>query len=439
MYDLALLHGNVFLNMQFQKTNIYIKDGVIALIDEEVFDATEQYDCEGKHVIPGIIDPHTHMELDLGHITSKDDFFTGTKAAAFGGVTTIIDFLDPVNNVKDLEESFIKRSNQAKKSVIDYKFHACLKNPQNEVENIVNALPLFGLDTVKIFTTYSDSDRRTYDEEIKQLLTLSKDHNFMVTAHIENDELISNNSKDSYQKLVENRSTFSEISEALKLASFVKKTGGYLYMVHLSSGETLDQLKLRYRDILNTHFMIESCPHYFLWNKQEVLSDEGYKYTMAPPLRSELERKKLQSLFKHVMTIGTDHCPFNLEDKNQKLLKDMPLGIGGIEESFRVMYTMFGDKAIPKMTENVAKVHKLYPQKGVIAVGSDADFCIFELSNARIDSFHSVADYSAYEGIHVNTEIISTISRGNFVVKEKQFITHQGTRLNKVGDHLEYN
>lgn len=439
MYDLSLINGQVYKEDKFINANIYITDGKIAKISTNYFDSRETYDCSKKKIFPGIIDPHTHMELDLGFTTSKDDFFTGSKAAAFGGVTTIIDFLDPVNNVAALKNTFKKRHKQAQKSCIDYKFHACLKHPKNEVDNIVFELENYGLDTVKIFTTYSDSLRRTYDEEIIELLKLTKKHNFILTVHIENDEMIKQNDDDNYQKLTENRPSESETSEALKLAKYVRTYNGKLYMVHLSSGETLKQLKKEYSDILNKDFVIESCPHYFLWNKDIVKSDIGNHFTMAPPLRSEKERKLLFNMIKDVHIIGTDHCPFNFNEKDKELLKNIPLGIGGVEESFRIMYSLFGEEIIPKMTSNVAKTHNLYPQKGIIEEGSDADLFIYDETPSIIDSFHGGADYSLYKGIEVNGQIISTISNGKFVVKDQKFIKQTGKLLNKVGDEYEGN
>ncbi len=437
MYDLGIINGKAYIEDKFIKTNIYIKDGLIKEITDKLLDSKELYDCNNDLVIPGIIDPHTHFDLDLGFTKSKDNFFSGTLAAAFGGVTTIIDFLDPVNNEKDLAAAFKKRKAQAKESVIDYKFHACLKNPKNNIPNLIKEFKKHGLNTIKVFTTYSDSGRRTYDEEIKELLLHSNINNYTVTVHIENDDLIITNDYDSYRKLPDNRPTTSEMTEALKLARLVKETKGKLYMVHLSSGETLEALKNQYPDILNKNFFIESCPHYFTFTKDNLNEENGFLFTMAPPLRSKKEKQLLIKNINHVYTIGTDHCVFNSNEKDKPLLKDIPLGIGGVEESFRIMFSKFGEKIIPKMTRNVAKAHYLYPQKGVIQIGSDADMFIYKLKDTLIHEYHSASDYNLYFGKKVNGEIISTISRGDFVVKNKAYVTHTGKLLNKEGGLYE--
>lgn len=432
MYDLAITNGRVYIDGRFRNTNVYIKNGKIAHVSPLVLGSSDVYDAEKNLVLPGVIDPHTHFELDLGRISSVDNFLYGTKAAAFGGVTTIIDFIDPVSNAKDLEKSLKKRMNLASKSVVDYKLHACLKNPKGNVKEIVAKMKEFDLHTVKIFTTYSDSGRRTNDDEIIELLNYSKDENFLVLAHIENDDMIRTSSFMRYHELPLSRSSESETKEALKIAGYVKMTGGNLYMVHLSSGETLKALKQKFPEILNKKFFVESCPHYFVFNKDKLKEENGYLYTMAPPLRSKREVKLLGQLIRDVYTIGTDHCAFSKKEKNQKYLADMPLGIGGIEYSFPIMFSVFGEVIIDKMTKNVAIANKIYPRKGVISEGSDADIFIYKLNKTKIFDNHGKCDYTPYKGMPVNGEVIVTISNGKFIVKNGTFSSRKGNYLGGV-------
>lgn len=434
MYDLKLINGMVYLDGTFVSTNVYVKDGLIARLSTEDIEALDTYDCHGNLVLPGILDPHTHFDLDLGHISSVDDFHSGTKAAAFGGVTTIVDFLQPVNNTLDLIQAFEHRKEQAKNAVIDVKFHACLTEPQDDLNLFTDTMLSYGMNTVKIFTTYSDSNRRTYDKAIQELLKLSASKPFLVAAHIENDEMIVLDATAPYEALPDNRPTLSETSEALKLAGFVKATGGSLYMVHCSSGETLKQLVEQYSDLLHHQLFVETCPHYVTFNRDRLTKEDGYLYTMAPPLRSEKERLTLIQLIDQIDTIGTDHCPFMSTDKHHKKLIDMPLGVDGVESSFRIMHTMFGDAIIDKMTKHVAQIHGLYPQKGVIQEGSDADLFVYHLEPTTIDTFHSKSDYSIYRGMIVDGVVVSTISRGTFVVKDGKYQSHRGTLLHPGGE-----
>ncbi len=433
MYDIVLVNGNVYYEGSFQKTNVYVEAGKIALVSIDLYPAKEVIDCENNLVIPGIIDPHTHLKLSLPNITSRDDFSQGTISAAYGGVTTIIDFLEPVKNESDLVKAFNTRLADASPSLIDYAFHACVMNPKGQVKGITKKMLELGMNTVKLFTTYSDSGRRTYDNEIKELLELSKKHQFTVLAHIENDDLITLSDEYIYRDLPISRPTISETSEALKLARFAKETGGNLYMVHLSSGNTLAELKDKYSDVIHKNFVIESCPHYFAFDNSVLEKEDGNLYTMAPPLRSKTEVEQLHSLIDDVDTIGTDHCSFNKADKDHIKLRKMPLGIAGIENSFSIMYSLFGDKVIPKMTENVARYHRLFPKKGIIQINSDADLFVYQLKDREITHHHGMTDHEIYQGFKVKGEVIMTMSRGKFIYKNKKIIPHQGKYIKRGG------
>jgi dihydropyrimidinase len=419
MFDKSIINGKVYINHAFIKTNLYLEGEKIAKISPLLFPSKQVIDALNQMVIPGIIDPHTHMALDLKTNHSVDDFSSGSISGLYGGVTTIIDFLEPTSSAKDLEESFYSRLKEAKNCHCDYKFHATIKNPTGSLEEYVLKVKELGLTSIKLFTTYSNSNRRTYDKDIIELLKLSQIHHILILAHIENDELIDLSPEFTYQDLLISRPSISETKEALKLASFVKQYGGYLYMVHLSSGETLRQLKEQYSDILNKQFFVESCPQYFNLSSDLLNQKNGYLYTMAPPIRSIEEKDLLISLFPNVYTIGTDHCPFMMNEKEHLLLKDIPLGIGGIESSFHMMYHLFREKAIDKMTLNPATIHHLLGKKGKIEEGYDADLVIYELDNGVIRHLHSKCDYSVYDGYPTDEIIKLVFLRGNIVINSQ--------------------
>lgn len=430
MFDLFLKNGFVYINSRFRKTNIGVTDGRIAYIGDEVLDAKETINVAFKKVIPGLIDPHVHFELNCGTITSRDDFYYGSKSAAYGGVTTIVDFLDPSRNAKELLETFERRKRQAERCNVDYHFHACLREPNGNLEEYVLQMKNLGINTIKIFTTYSETHRRTYDRDIKKLLSLSRKYKFLVCAHIENDEMINRDENLDYTQLSEARPSEAETTEALKLCKFAYQTKGNLYMVHCSSGRTLYEICKKYYDNVGKNIFIESCPQYFVFNNSVLKGKQGYLYTFAPPLRSEEERVQLIKNFKYLSAIGTDHCSFNIADKeSHTLLKGMPLGIGGIESSFVLMYKMFGDQVINKMSKNVAKIEG-FDGKGEIKVGNFADFVIISGENSTIGKPHGNVDYSVYEHMKTNVTVESTIVRGKFVLKNGKFIENQGQLIN---------
>ena len=430
-YDKAILYGKVYMNKEFVHKHIYIKDQKIVKISDELYEAEEIIDAQGLEVIPGIIDPHVHFELNLGHVTSVDDFYTGSAAAVYGGVTTIIDFLDPVDHPSEIEAAFSKRSDLAKKSVCDYSFHATIKKPKGSLKEFVQKIKQMGIPTLKFFTTYSDSNRRTYDEHIIDLMKLSEEENIMLLGHIESDELIRLDDMFLAKDLPLSRPAISETIEALKLAEMLRSYGGKLYMVHLSSGRTLEVLSGTYKSLINKSFFIESCPQYFSFTKDVLNEEEGYLYTFAPPLRSPEEQALLFKYSDYIDTIGTDHCAFHKSQKAHKFLKDIPLGIGGVEHSFNVMRHHLGDDVIDKMTRRVAELHGIR-NKGELKEGYDADLFLYEpLKVAQITDNHAQSDYSVYDKHPIEGKIVSTMIRGQFVMRNRKFIGGKGQWLRR--------
>lgn len=426
MYDLAIKNGRIYYQGTFTHKHIYIEGEKIALITDQERPAKDVLDAKGKDVLPGIIDPHVHFSLDLGHITSVDDFHHGSIAGAYGGVTTIIDFLDPVRNAEDLIKAYHARCEKAKDSVIDYAFHATLKNPNGSLETFVKTMKSLHIHTLKVFTTYSESDRQTSFDAIKTLLKLTKKYHFLLLVHVENDEMITLDSTYTVKDLPKSRPEDAEITEALKLAALVKETDGKLYMVHTSSGRTIEALKVYHKSILNTQFFIESCPQYFTFTDDDLRKPDGHLYTCAPPLRDQKAKEKLWENIELIDTIGTDHCSFLRTDKDKARLIDIPLGLGGIEHSFLLMHYYFGDQIIDKMTSRVAHLHQL-KDKGQIAVGYDADIMLMiPKKDYPIKDTHTASDYDLYLGLKGSGLITDTIVRGQFVIKNRQGITHQG-------------
>ena len=429
MNDLLIKNGLVFLKGKWIKTNLAVLGEKISYIGSEEVDAEEVLDVEGHKVLPGLIDPHVHFELNCGRTTSCDDFYTGSICAAYGGVTTIIDFLDPTRNAEELEKSYYERIALAKKSLVDYHMHACIREPNGDLEEYVKKVVELGMMTIKLFTTYSDTHRRTYDKDIAELLSLSKKYNIMIEAHIENDDLIDLRDEYTYKDLPVSRPSLSETSEALKLAKLVRETGGNFYMVHCSSGETLKALKEQFSDILGKNFFVESCPQYFVFNNSVLERYDGKLFTFAPPLRSERERQLLTAYYKDVDAIGTDHCAFMSKEKDYPSLKGFPLGVGGVEHSFSIMYRRFGDEIINKMSKNTVILQD-FPSKGTLEVGKDADISVFEEMPDYIEKEnHGTCDYSIYDGVIGAGEFKHVLVRGKFVLKDRKIIPHQGKEI----------
>lgn len=421
-YDLAIINGNIYVEGEFIRGNLYINNGIIKNISKDIFLAKDIYDAKENYVLPGFIDPHVHFQLKVGSDVSADDFYNGSIVAAYGGVTTFIDFLDPVKNIEELERAYVDRKRKAKISVIDYGFHSTIANFQDNEELFIEEIKKRGICSIKFFTTYSSSNRKTDLRTINNLLKISKKQRIMLISHSENEEFI-REGKFPVSVHEENRPTLCETTEVLTLAEMTKNMDGYMYIVHLSSGESLRRIMDLYKSLVDKNLFIESCPQYFYLSKDNYLLEEGFLYTLTPPLRSLKEIDELRKNIEYVSVIGTDHCPFKSYEKERKTLDLIPMGIGGIEHSFNLLYTMFGEKIINKFTKNPAKIHGLYPKKGTLLPGSDADVVIFDpLASHKIKNSHSNCDYNLYEGIDVQGKVITTISRGKFIIKDKKLV-----------------
>lgn len=398
MYDLGITGGEVFLRGELVKINLYINNDHIVAYNDKVMPCKDRYDVPGCHVYPGIIDPHVHF--DCGSPTpTADDFYSGSMTAAHGGVTTIIDFLPSVNKGAELENALRQRKKLAVKSMIDFKFHAVVENPIGEVDTIVTEMKRLGINSVTVATADVDGIRKTRYPEMVKLLERSKE-GLVIIAHTE-----------------------EEGQEALSLGAMVSETGGKLYMLCVASGQTLDALYEAYRDIMGKRFIVESCPRYFWLTEACMKGEDADLYTCLPPLKSEAVKERLKARIKHIHTIGTDHRAFMKADKEGKDLENIPMGVGGIEDAFSLMYTLYGPYAIKKMAVNPAKVFGLYPRKGALALGSLADIMVYDPRQKRvITKDHSASDYTIYKDLEVQGKVIATLSKGQFVVKEEALV-----------------
>lgn len=427
MYDIGIINGEIYIEGAFEKKNLYIEGDRIADITEETLDARKIIDASGLKVLPGFIDPHVHFELGVGANVSKDNFHDGSVEAALGGVTTYIDFLDPVKKAKDIPLEFSKRSALAKDSVVDYAFHTTIANPSDEPEEIFKESLKTGINSVKLFTTYADTDRRTYEDYIYILLEASRDYKCRVIVHAEKDDLIDKSKEIPVKEHSNARPVACEYEEVMELAQMAKATEGNLYIVHTNCGSTVVAIRHEYgSQLAHGNIVLESCPHYFLLNSEVLARPDGYKYTMTPPLRPEEERALMVENIDAITTIGTDHCPYTREQKNHEFTSQIPMGVGGIRYSFVSMYSLFGYSILDKFTSGPAKVYGL-SQKGSLAPGMDADIVLFdEQGITKVDDDMSIYFEKEFKG-----KIELVINRGSVVNEHGKILNHQGKYIGR--------
>lgn len=438
VHDQALLGGMVYLEGEFVRADVYI-DGetishvairpdpsTVVLVDDTrtthktsihhdanvLHDARVIHDCSGFHVLPGLIDPHVHMALNVGAHTSTDDFYTGSRAALYGGITTIIDFLDPINGIDELEASHSNRMKKAQEKGChcDYGFHATLGHFEGNVDPLIEEVQRRKLYGIKVFTTYSESGRMIGPDVLGSLLQRP----VLTMVHAENDTMIDLHDH-SIPNYGESRPLMSELAQLEDLMGQVGEQGR-LYVVHVSSGSGVRMLAGR------ENVYVETCPHYLHLDDSIYAGDAGANYLMAPPLRSKAEQELLKECLStpgEIDTIATDHCPFLLSEKNGDgdALK-VPKGVGSIGLSFLLAYRIIGFDAVYKMSTRVADIFGI-PQKGRILAGCDADFAIFDAKGmTQANEAISACDYSIYSHLgSLEGQFVGTMIRGSWGFK----------------------
>lgn len=428
MYDRRIMNGKVYQDGEFVSYNVYIKGEKIALISPEEFPAKSSTDAGGLCVAPGMIDAHVHLSLNgAGGNPSCDDYRSGSIAAAYGGVTTFIDFLGEAATVAEMRGFFQEKTAQAQAALIDYAWHASAKDLKDSAAKMADQAVAQGTPSIKLYTTYRPSGIYSSPESVEALIARSAHEDVRIIIHAEDDTLIDHDNKDA-RKLPLNRPPECEIEEVRKIAEWTRKHQGNSYIVHVNCGETVEMLKNDYSDILHKNLFLESAPQYFIFDESVYAADDYYRYTITPPLRSVEQRDLLRRNWREISVFATDHCPFSLKAKRdaQGDLAVMPMGMGGLEYLFPLMHSLYGNAVIDQLTVNPAKLFGLYPQKGVLAPGSDADLILYREGSAVLDELHSAADDSPYLGLEVNAKVISTMSRGRWVVEDGEF--REGSR-----------
>ena len=445
--DLVIKNGKIVSEYGVVEGDIGIENGYITKIARSIDEKSEQkIDAAGKIVIPGGIDGHVHFQMMYSDgVFTADDFYTGTVAAACGGITTIIDFVTPV-----LNESFItayrKRRGEADgKVVIDYGLHIIVNDASPErLKEVKTLAEEEGVSSVKVFTAYRKRGLMLDDGALLQVLRLAASKNILVLAHCENEDMINMLaskylSEDRVSPIYHSmsRPDYVEAEAVQRMAFLTEITGAALLVVHLSSGLGLDKIKdFKSRGV---KVFAETCPHYLVFTEDVYRRSDGRLYIMSPPLKLEHDRQQLwKGIADGSITIlGSDHACFNRRAKERaERFTEIPGGVQGVENIIPILFSEGVKKNIiglrrfvELVSTNPAKLYGLYPKKGIIAVNSQADLAVID-PNLRIklgrETLHSNLDHSIYEGIEVTGYPIHVIHRGEVIVENRIFVGKEG-------------
>ena len=448
-FDTIIRNGSVVTATDTYLADIAITNGKIAAIGKDLptQNSSHVLDAAGKLVLPGGIDVHTHLDMPFGGTTSADDFETGTRAAAFGGTTTLIDFAIQYKG-QPLRQAFDTwMSKASNKAVCDYAFHCIVTDVSGGQLSEMNDLVHEGVTSFKLFMAYPGVFMLDDGSIFKALQTTSKNGG-MVCMHAENGSAIDvivqqalaeGKRAPKYHALT--RPTTAEAEATARAIALAEMAGAPIYIVHLSCNDALE--KVREARDRGLPVYAETCPQYLYLSIEnfDAPGFEGAKYVFTPPLREKWHQEKLWNGLKcdHLQVVSTDHCPFCFKEQKEMGRDDftkIPNGGPGVEHRMSLIYSggvasgrFSANRFVELVSTAPAKLFGLYPRKGTIAVGGDADLVIFDPKRKHTISaktHHMRVDYSMFEGIQVTGMADIVLSRGKVVVDGDKFLGRAG-------------
>lgn len=442
-------NGTVVTESAVFAADVLLENGVIQAVGKNLDARGAQcIDAAGKYILPGGVDVHTHMDLQAGSHRAVDDFYTGTVAAACGGTTTIVDHMAFGPKGCSLWHQVEEYHRLADgKAVIDYGFHGVLQHVNDQILREMGEIAdREGITSFKAYLTYDD---RLDDSALFQVLRQAKEDGLVIPAHCENDGVVNflrgwYKSQGLTAPIYHARSRpagceAEAVSRLLHLAALAGEAP--VYVVHLSSAAGLAEVR-KARAAGQRHFGVETCTQY-LTLTEAAYSDpqEGLKAIMSPPLRTGADCAALWGGLADgsVDAVATDHCPFRFAVEKQYGAGDFtacPNGAPGVEERLPVLYSegvAKGRISLPQLVRlactEPSRLYGLYPQKGTLQPGADADVVILDPNGTRTltqSTLHSAADYTCYEGMELQGKIDLVLSHGEVIVQDNQFLGRKG-------------
>jgi dihydropyrimidinase len=447
--DLIIRGGTIVTAADAFAADIGIADGKVVQIGGAFVasDDVAVIDAHGKLVLPGAIDVHTHLDAPSQGAYTVDDFLTGTIAAACGGTTSIVDFC-----AQQLGQSLLAalddwHAKARDKAVVDYGFHMIVVDLSTTARDELARLPEMGVTSFKLFLAYKGLSM-VNDDVVLEVLDQARRHGALVLVHAENGEAteflrqrLLNEGKTDPKYHATSRPPRIEAEATARAIALAEIVGTSIYIVHVSCGEALEEVvrgRARGVDVL-----AETCPQY-LYITEDVLDQpgfEGAKYVFTPPARQSHQPPALwEALAGHgLQIVSSDHAPFNFvggKDRGRGDFTKIPNGGPGIEE--RAMLVFQGvhegrlslSRFVDLVSTTPAKIFGLYPQKGTIAIGSDADLAIWDPNvemTLSAQTLHHRVDYTMYEGMRVRGVPQTVLLRGTVIVRDREFVGRPGT------------
>lgn len=436
---ILLKGGTIVLEDKVIIGDLKIEDELIKEIGQNIAPSEydEVIDVTGKQVLPGVIDAHVHYKMPIGKVYTIDNFETGSRAALCGGVTTVIDYAEPVEGLT-LLESLDYRVKEAKgHNFVDYTVHMTISGDTPYSLDELKSFRAYGINSLKLYTTYGFI--MDYDV-IFDILRMAKEVGLVVTIHSEDNEIVSKAVEDlksagktGVEYHSDSRPSEAEAYAVERLIEMCEKEDLSVHIVHVSSSLTAELIrKAKARGV---KISAETCPHYVMLNSDVYKRADGQLFVMQPPLRNEEERLQvLNELLNGTFDfVTTDHCAYSPYQKFMaNTFYETNGGIPGTETLLPVIYSQTvanGKLDLLELSKllctNPAKKFGLYPKKGVIKVGSYGDIVVIDPSlevKLNNDMVHTAADYTTFDGLEVKGYPVMTILRGMIAYRDGMFL-----------------
>ncbi|MBI4655851.1 MAG: dihydropyrimidinase [Elusimicrobia bacterium] len=446
---MLIKNGTIFTASDSFAADILIEDGKICQISRgiEPADRDKVINAQGLEIYPGGIDAHTHFALPFMGTISADDFETGTIAAACGGTTTVVDFVIPGKGQKLSEAVSAWHEKADGKAAVDYGFHLALVDVNKEVLADIPGIVKAGISSFKCFMAYKGA-LMIDDDQLLQVLRAAKEQSALVSVHAENGDMLAHLMKrfagekktgPEYHPLAHPADAEGEaVHRAIVLAEMAKSP---LHIVHMSCVEALREVQAA--RVSGQLVLAETCPQYLLLS-DELYRKNGFeaaKWVMSPPLRHVSNHDRLWAGLRDgfIQSVSTDHCSFNFKGQKDMGKDDflkIPNGIPAVGDRVNLLYTygvrcgrISRNQFAAAISANAAKIFGLYPEKGTVAVGSDADLVIFDpgkTGEVSVKTSKHNVDYSAFEGFKLEGLPAFVISRGKVASEYNKFTGEKG-------------
>lgn len=459
MERVLIKSGTLITAAETFRADILIEGERIAQVGIDLpAEGAQVFDAQGKLVMPGGVDVHTHFDLPMFATVSSDDHYTGHKAAAFGGTTTVIDFV-PLD-APTLEEAIaLWHAKADDKAAIDFSFHMNLTRWNQAIADEMHRLPEWGITSIKVFTAYNNR-LRLGDGEIFSAMRLARQIGLLTMVHVENGDVIETLTAEalaaghtSPEWHARTRPAWGAVEACLRAAALGAQAGAPLYIVHMNAAGEVDMLEYARRK--NIPIMGETCPQYLFFTEEHLKREDGAKWVCSPPLRQVSDQERLwQGLAQGVIqAIGTDHCPFFYDGTRPILYEGkevaiagkelgrgdftkIPNGLPGVGDRLPILWTygvgagrITANQFVALTSTNPAKIFGLYPRKGSLAPGADADLVIWDPERRLtygVRYAHHRTDYNLYEGWELRGFPEKVFLRGRLIVDGDRWLGRAG-------------